>query len=301
MHELPLTQWGPDGGGNCEYHWKGAFLQAHFLSDVGKRRPHNEDSCLLCAPEDDELADRKGALFAVADGMGGASAGEHASKLALHTFAERYYADARENIPESLAAALSDANAKVYEEAQDNPMYHGMGTTFSSVVIHGNYGYVTQVGDSRVYLVRDGHALLQLTDDHSLVAEQVRGGYISEEDARNHALKNLITRAVGIKETVKVDQFVVRLKVGDTILICSDGLSNMLRESEIAEALALDLLQGAAHVLVGRALEQGGPDNITVGLIRVVAAPPKVRAHEGASEIALPGKGLWARIARLFS
>jgi protein phosphatase len=301
MANISLTQAGPEKGGNFEYHWSGSDLQAHLLSDVGKKRARNEDSCILCAPEDRALASERGYLFAVADGMGGVSGGEFASRLALQTVVEEYYTRGEATAPERLREALDQANRRIYDAAEHNPEYFGMGTTVSVVLIIGGYAYIAQVGDSRVYLLRGRDAVWQVTDDHSLVAEQVRNGYISQQEAKTHSLKNLITRAVGTKEAVKADLFAVKLKQGDTMLICSDGLSNVVEDAEISSALANANLQGAARVLVGRALEAGGPDNISAVIVRVTAPPPKSKLEAGVEQIAPPRAGLLGAIRRLVS
>lgn len=294
-----LTRTGPEGGGNFEYQWSGEYLQAHLLSDVGKKRAHNEDSCILCVPEERVGPGEQGLLFAVADGMGGVSGGEFASRLALQTLADEYFGTAGGSIPSRLREALRKANQRIYEEAEHNPQYHGMGTTVSAVVVQGDCAYVAQVGDSRVYMSRDNGTIWQITDDHSLVAEQVRNGVLSEEEARTHALKNLITRAVGTKDSIEIDLFAVRLQEKDTLLICSDGLSNVVKDDEIAHTLKANTVQGAARVLVGRALEGGGPDNITVVLLRVMKCPPRAKLEEGAVKVTLQRPGLFSRLRRL--
>jgi serine/threonine protein phosphatase PrpC len=303
MAGATLTRTGPEGGGNFEYQWTGEYIQAHLLSDVGKKRTHNEDQCMLCVPEDKALASEyeRGMLFAVADGMGGVSGGEFASRLALQTLAEEYYSAGDAPTPLRLKEALRQANLRIYEEAEHNPQYHGMGTTVSAVVVLGDCAYVAQVGDSRVYMTRGNGSIWQITDDHSLVAEQVRNGMISEEEARNHALKNLITRAVGTKDSIEIDLFAVRLQEHDTLVICSDGLSNVVKDDEIAKSLNTNSLQGAARVLVGKALEGGGPDNITVVLLRVTKMPPRARLEEGAVKVTLEKPGLFNKLRRLFS
>ena len=304
MAPIPLTHSGPADGGNYEYRWQGDYVHSHLLTDVGKKRRKNEDACILCAPEDEVLFEHNGMLFAVADGMGGASAGELASHLALDTAIERYYATAanrsRHGIPALLREALSAANSTIFSEASKDPDRQGMGTTVSAVVVRGDCCYVAQVGDSRVYVSR-GRAggAHQLTDDHSLVAERVRNGYLSEEEARKHSLRNLITRAVGIKTSVDIDLFSLKLQRGDTILICSDGLSNLVEDEEIGKALEMSNLQGAARLLVGRALTRGGTDNITVALLRIVLPPPKREMDPGAQEVVVPVRGVLARIRSL--
>ncbi len=299
MAGIRLTKSGPQDGGNFEFHWNGPFIQAHILSDIGKRRIHNEDSCLMCAPEDDSVAKERGLLFAVADGMGGASGGEFASRMALQVIAEEYYSGPYRNIPARLRDAFEQANRRIYEESELNPKYYGMGTTVSGLVVIGNCAYIAQVGDSRVYLSRGKGGAMQITDDHSLVAEQVRNGYITEEEARGHSLKNLITRAVGIKEALKVDLFAIRLREEDTLLICSDGLSNMVDDETIGKAMAIDNLQGAARVLVGRALDNGGTDNVSVVLVRVTTPPLKAHLDEGAREVTIPRGGILKRIREI--
>lgn len=299
MIPVPLTQMGPLDHTNFEYHWTGDYIEAHLLSDVGCKRRTNQDACLLCAPQDETLAQRRGLLFAVADGMGGANAGEFASQLALEALTEGYYLSPSSNLPERLRDALMEASRRIFSEAEQNPDRHGMGTTLSVVAVYGDWAYVAQVGDSRVYLARPKHAILQITNDHSLVAEQVRNGYISPEEARTHSLKNLITRAVGIKETVKVDLFSIHIQQGDTFLICSDGLSNLVEDGEIAQGLGNDNIQSAARVLVGRALHEGGTDNVTAVVLRITAPPPVRTPDSGAQTVDVPKPGLLRRIGRL--
>jgi protein phosphatase len=302
MALAPLTQIGPESAGNFEYQWENDILAAHLLTDIGRKRSHNEDSCILCAPENPAISKLHGFLFAVADGMGGANAGELASRLALTTIAEFYYnvTFSSQTRPTRLREAVERANERVFQEAEGNPERHGMGTTLSTVLIHGDCLYVAQVGDSRVYLLRD-RKLVQVTEDHSLVAEQVRSGFITEEEARNHSMKNLITRAVGIKDTVKVDLFSARIQQGDTLLICSDGLSNLVEFDLIRRMMAMEKVQGVARILVGNAIENGGTDNVTAVVIRILAQPPHVILEEGAEPVALPRRGIFNWIRRFFA
>ncbi len=300
MSSLDFLRQGPPDGGNFEQNWAHSYLVAHVISDIGKRRERNEDSAMLGGPQDVDLLDGCGYLFAVADGMGGASAGEHASQLALESFSRYYYERPAENVPEHIRASFEAANRSVFDESENNAELHGMGTTLSVVSIIGDCAYVGQVGDSRVYLLRSDNQLIQLTEDHSLVAEQVRGGLLSEEEARNHAMKNLITRAVGIRFEVEVDLFGVRLEKNDTLMLCSDGLCNFVGDNDIADCLQLKSLTSAARVLVGKALEAGGTDNISVVTIRVVDSPPRKPMHEGCLPIETPPSGFWTRVGKLF-
>ena len=298
MAVVAQTQLGPPRGGNFEYHWSGPFLEAHLLSDVGKKRQRNEDGCTICVPDDKELARERGLMFAVADGMGGVSGGDFASRLGLQTLVEEYYARTETTVPQRLQESVGQANRRIFQEAENHPEFYGMGTTMCALIVHGDHAYIAHVGDSRLYLYRD--ALYQVTEDHSLVAEQVRSGYISEDEARTHSLKNLITRAVGTKDAVKADLYAVKLKVGDTILMCSDGLSNLVDDKTIAGILTGGNLQGAARVLVGRALEGGAPDNVTVLLLRVVEQPFKTQVAQGAKMVAIGKTGLFGSIRKIF-
>jgi protein phosphatase len=292
---IPLTQMGPADGGNFEYHWADGFAEAHLLSDVGKKRKRNEDTCTMCVPANRELLEKRGMLFAVADGMGGASAGDFASHLALNVILDDYFRGHAPTIPDGLRNAIEEANRLVFAESEVNPERRGMGTTVSLLLARGDCGYIAQVGDSRVYIARKRERLFQITADHSLVAEQVRNGYMSAEEARNHSLKNLITRAVGIKASVKVDFFGFRLREGDTLLLCSDGLSNQVKDDEIAGLMIEPNLTAAARRLVGRAITEGGADNISVVLFRVVQPPPVYPFDPGIEEAFIPPSGMFRK------
>lgn len=296
MAAIPLTQTGPEDGGNFEFQWQGPYLNAHILTDVGRKRQRNEDSCAICAPEDKAKSDTLGRLFAVADGMGGVHGGEFASRLALNTIVENYFSGPGGNIPTRLRDAVHAANRRIFEEAEHNPNYRGMGTTLSAALVFGDYVYVAHVGDSRIYLKRQNHRTVQLTQDHSLVAEQVRSGIITEEEARTHAMKNLITRAVGTKDTVKVDLLACQIEKGDTLMLCSDGLCTVVHDDDIDEALGKSSLQGMCRILVGKALDGGGPDNITVVALRIADQPPAEPLHEGATRVRLNSKGFFEKL-----
>jgi protein phosphatase len=301
MAVIAQTHTGPEKGGNYEFHWSGAYLEAHLISDVGKKRSRNEDSCAMCAPDDQRVVKDRGMLFAVADGMGGVSGGDFASRLSLQTIVQEYYARQETGIPARLMESVGQANRRIYQEAENHPEYYGMGTTVSLLLVDGDHAYIAQVGDSRVYLLRKGEPIWQVTDDHSLVAEQVRNGYISEEEARTHSLKNLITRAVGTKEAVNVDLFAIQVRQGDTLLICSDGLSNVVDNDQLTQAISGESLQGAARVLVGRALEAGAPDNVTAVLVRLTSAPPRTKLHEGANKVSPVRGGIFGALRRLIT
>lgn len=302
MEELiSHTEYGPVDGRGYECVWEGDYVEVCLCSDVGKKREKNEDSCILTAPNDPEALRERGLLFAVADGMGGASAGEYASRMALNMLSSAYYSGPRLPIPAALRSAIEAANGKVFEEAELNPAFHGMGTTVSAVVLHGDNAYIAQVGDSRVYLLRERAGIHQLTKDHSLVAEQVRNGLITEDEARRHQLRNLITRAVGIKEQVKVDLFTLKLKPNDTLLLCSDGLCNMVADDEIARTLTVGELLANTRSLIQQANDAGGTDNITAVALRVTTTPPRRPEHEGAEAVHILNGGFWGKLKRIFT
>jgi serine/threonine protein phosphatase PrpC len=300
MADISKTYRGPDDGGNFETEWIGESMGIHLMSDVGRKREHNEDSCILCIPADPALLERRGILLAVADGMGGASAGEHASNRTLTILLETYFQNESDSIPDALRSAIKAANATVFAESEADPELQGMGTTCSAIIAHGSNAYVGQVGDSRVYLKRESKGLVQITNDHSLVWEQLQAGIITEDEAKSHSLRNLITRAVGIKDDVEVDLFSFTLETDDVLLVCSDGLSGMIDDSEILEVMSTDTLQGIGRLLIGRALDAGGTDNVTSGLLRVTGTLKDNDTQEGGQELLAPPEGIMSRIKKLF-
>lgn len=206
-------------------------------------------------------------LFLVADGMGGHNAGDYASRITVETVVERA-ADSKETDPmRILGEAIQSANALVCKQAGESPELEGMGTTLVAASCRGESLYVANVGDSRLYVV-NGSGIRQITRDHSWVEEMVSRGGIQRADARTHPDKNIITRAVGVEDRVEVDFFTVQLEKGDEILMCTDGLTNMLEDEDIRMILdgARDIVE-KAQKLVKAANENGGRDNISVVLI----------------------------------
>jgi protein phosphatase len=226
-------------------------------TDAGRTRRRNEDAYALEPP-----------LYVVADGMGGAQAGELASRLAVAAFREFHEADELE--PEArLEATVREANRRIYERAQGDTSVAGMGTTITAALVEGSRVVVGHVGDSRAYLLRSG-ALEQLTEDHSLVADLVRSGQLTSEEAETHPQRSVITRALGTDAEVDVDTFAIDVGPGDVLLLCSDGLTTMLSDEEITGiVLESDELDAAAKALVRAANRRGGEDNITVVLVRI--------------------------------
>jgi protein phosphatase len=231
-----------------------ALVELADLSDTGRVRRHNEDRSLGRPP-----------VIAVADGMGGAKAGEVAAQLAVEEVRRLEEPVAVADVRE----AVGRANAEIRRLAREDPDKSGMGTTFTAAMLEDGRLDVVHVGDSRAYLWRD-ERLRQLTEDHSVVAELVKRGRITAEDAEHHPHRNVITRALGAEAEVVVDTFSEYLRDGDVVLLCSDGLSSYVSEADIAAALADSVtLADAARALVERANRAGGTDNVTVVLARV--------------------------------
>ena|GEM_PF-350787 len=243
-------------------------LQAAELSVVGRVRTNNEDCVDSHMPSLPRLIAQRGSLFVVADGMGGHNAGEIASKLAVDRIVEEYYAGAAQDIPASLARAVEAANRVIHQQARENPTQEGMGTTVVAAAVRGQELHIANVGDSRAYFIHDGE-MEQLTLDHSWVAEQVRAGILTPEQARNHPQGSLLTRSLGLYDGVEVDLFRRILEEGDIILLCSDGLTGHIEDAEIKEIASRHPPQSAVKRLVRLANARGGADNISVIVVKV--------------------------------
>jgi serine/threonine protein phosphatase PrpC len=247
-------------------------LVAAGQSHPGLRRPLNEDSWQIAqAAETGAMWPDRGRLFAVADGMGGHAAGEVASRVAIETLFSVYYDRERDGpLPPTmrLQEAIDAANHAVYGQSATHDTQAGMGTTIVAAVVRDDWLIVANVGDSRAYLLRGGQAM-QITQDHSWVAEQVAAGVLSNQEAENHIYKNVVTRCLGHRPTIQVDLFEHALQVGDAVLLCSDGLSNQVSGDEMVRALAQSPLRKAADQMIALANERGGPDNITVVLFKM--------------------------------
>jgi protein phosphatase len=230
------------------------------LTDKGKVRKDNQDSFAT------EKLGRASLCAVVCDGMGGANAGSIASSTAVEAFAGTVKAqvDGGAELDAAVTEAAKAANTRVYERSISDSECRGMGTTLVGVAIKAKKTVVFNVGDSRAYLISDGK-ISRVTSDHSLVQELVRSGEISAEQARTHPRKNIITRAVGIAPEVKCDIFTPELKIGDMMLICSDGLSNVLRDEEMLDIYKKNHdVRAFCRALMKAALAGGAPDNVTV-------------------------------------
>lgn len=248
-------------------------ILAFGQTDVGMRREKNEDNLLVS----DEHS-----VYVVADGMGGHAGGAMASKIAVTTVEEVMaeqlsrlgnngaYKGAIEQHPVlmCLPTAVKRACAAIFKRAQENPELQGMGTTVTGVTFQDGYAFFGHVGDSRAYLIRAGH-IEQLSDDHSLVNEQLKAGLITAEQAKVSRFKNIITRSVGFEEDVAVDTMVVPAREGDVYVLCSDGLANMASDQEILQQVSENFLSQAPKHLIQLANDRGGDDNITVIVLYV--------------------------------
>ena len=284
---------------------------AAVRSDVGRKRTGNEDSFCL-APE---LG-----LFVVADGMGGHAAGEVASRLAVDTI-RRWMAKYLEGanvalvgqpIPSRsqeanfLASSIRLANRMIYDAAQGRHEYAGMGTTIVSVLALDDHVVLAHVGDSRIYRIRGGE-ITQISRDHSLVQQQIDRGIITREEAQESQYRHLITRALGLKEAVEIDVEEHPVLIGDTFLLCSDGLSDLVEDAEMLAAVREhpDDLERACQALIDRANEKGGDDNVTVLLVQARTGEEEVRrkavpSAETEKTVVLadfrPPQGVWGKM-----
>lgn len=246
-------------------------LVGHGLSDVGRRREANEDSYLMLP---------RNHLWIVADGMGGHAGGQTASTLTVQTAAQaivRRVADAEKaagqngqgvDLIEVLDGGIRDACAKVYDTARDKIELTNMGSTVTLMMAYGEHAWFGHVGDSRAYLIRDG-AIHQITEDHSLVQEQVAQGIITPEQAKVSMMRNIITRSIGYERDVKVDVGTVPLRKGDVYLLCSDGLTGHVEDHELLDLVLTHGPASAGAHLVHLANSRGGDDNSTVVLVEV--------------------------------
>ena len=238
-------------------------MRVYSATNIGMKRKMNQDYVFASQDTVGNLPN----LFAVADGMGGHNAGDYASSHAVRILVDEIREDTDYNPVKVIRHAIETANTEIIEQAQKDEKLRGMGTTMVVATIVGQYAYVANVGDSRLYVV--DKQLRQITRDHSLVQEMVRMGEITAEEARNHPDKNIITRALGAEKTVDVDFFDMRLEPGSTILMCSDGLSNMVEDKKMEEIIlnSDEDITWKGNTLIQEANNNGGKDNIAIILI----------------------------------
>lgn len=228
-------------------------MTATLRTDIGKRRNQNEDAAWF---------DEKLGIYAVADGMGGHQAGEVASQMAIEAVINMANAHRKPSIA-AMKQMVAQANDSILCRAQENPACQGMGTTLSLMWRMGMHMYIAHVGDSRIYRMRNG-VLEQITRDHSLVEELVQARIITREEARTHAKRNIITRALGTPGDNEPDILVTDVQAGDLFLLCTDGLNGMVDDAAMERTLRLFPMEAAADRLIEQALDAGGSDNVTL-------------------------------------
>jgi serine/threonine protein phosphatase PrpC len=245
-------------------------IELATLTDVGRQRANNEDSYLYWEPESEKEFRRKGRLAVIADGMGGYEGGQEASRLAVETV-RHIYDDGFSNDPQTaLLAAFEAAHQNIQRYAEEHPQFHGMGTTCTAFAVLGAQLYFAHVGDSRLYRVR-GAEISRLTRDHSYVGRLVENGIVRAEDAESHPQRHILTAALGSGREVVPDapQSAIAVEKGDSFVLCTDGLWGLVGEQELAVLVNTNAPEAACQALVQVALERGGPDNITVLILRV--------------------------------
>jgi serine/threonine protein phosphatase PrpC len=249
-------------------------------TDVGKVRTLNEDSVAWVTPHDEDVAKRRGSLALVADGMGGHAAGEVASAMASDIIRRLYY-DLDGTIPQVLSKAFLSAHRAILEHAERHPECKGMGTTCTVLAFHGGAAWLAHIGDSRAYILR-GHTLTQISLDDSLVAKAVRDGTMTQDEADHSPMHNVILQALGAVPQIKpmIGAHGVPLHPGDVLVLCSDGICNMVSDAKIAEVASRLPPQEACDTLIEAALEAGGLDNASLGIFSVTAAEEPKRAPE---------------------
>ena len=247
-----------------------AGIEVSRQSDIGCQRQNNEDSFGYWEPEDDQQFLRKGRLAVVADGMGGYEGGQEASRLAVETLVAVYRDFGGDDPQEALVEALQAAHEQIRQYSFAHPELRGMGTTCTAAAIVQDALYYVHVGDTRLYLIRDGQ-ITRVTRDHSYVGRLVESGMISQEEAENHPQRNILTAALGTNPNLIMDSpgQPEPLRPGDVLLVCSDGLWGQVRDSEILDAVENKSAEQAGRELIELARERGGPDNITVEILRL--------------------------------
>ncbi|HVU70584.1 MAG TPA: Stp1/IreP family PP2C-type Ser/Thr phosphatase [Ktedonobacteraceae bacterium] len=249
-------------------------------TDIGLKRETNEDNLVAVVPEDQQLLQTRGALFVVSDGMGGHERGEVASQLTIQKVRDFYYHNTQDDIPTALQTAIEQANRAILAasaQQQTREAKSMMGATCVAAVVHDQTLYAANVGDSRVYVLHDGQ-LRQVTRDHSWVRQAVEKGEITPEEARTHEKRNIIYRSLGTPE-VEVDLFTEPVQEGDTLILCTDGLSGVMLDAELQSIVEHHAPAVSVQQLITRANEEGGPDNVTAIVVRLESKRSLTDAH----------------------
>lgn len=251
-------------------------IELGSLTDVGCHRENNEDRYSYWEPADDAQFHGKGRLAIIADGMGGYEGGQEASRLAVETI-EEVYGDTPDSNPQALlVTAFQEAHQRIQREADERTALHGMGTTCTAIALLGSHLYYAHVGDSRLYLVRNG-SISRLTHDHSYVGRLVEHGVISSEEAESHPQRHILTAALGAgaELTPEIPEQPVTLSPGDVLVLCTDGLWGVVNDEEIRGVVSSKSPKDACHELIETAKKRGGPDNITMQVLRLGADDEK--------------------------
>jgi serine/threonine protein phosphatase PrpC len=264
-------------------------FDAAMLTDIGAVRSHNEDFVLYAPPQENGTTGNRGTLALVADGMGGHAAGEVASKLAAETV-YRVFCEGDGRFPKTLGAAFAAANTEILNWTKLHPECAGMGTTCTALALRDDQAWLAHIGDSRAYLLRDG-SLRQLSEDQTLVAQLVREGKLTEEEARHSPVSNIILQALGMGPGIEplIWDKPLALAAGDTLVLCTDGLHGLVSDADIADMAGRLAPLEACAALIEAAVVAGGHDNISVGIVRAAAQSEQV-ADEGRTtrRMALP-------------
>jgi serine/threonine protein phosphatase PrpC len=273
------------------------MVESSQLSDVGQKRPHNEDYVGSYEPGQMAELEAHGRLYVLADGVGGAAAGEVASEYTVNTIMYTYYQQTAGGDPQvRLRRAIEEANAEVFAQNLRRSNQSEMATTVVAAVIQGDRLTVANVGDSRAYVIR-GDTIEQITEDHSLMAEMISGGIITDEEAETHPYRNVILRSVGAYENVQVDVFSRQLAPGDVLILCSDGLTRLVKNHELVSIARAYAPAEAARQLVALANERGGDDNITVSITRI--SSQTIQESQRSAAVQRPEKPRWENLQPL--
>jgi serine/threonine protein phosphatase PrpC len=247
-------------------------IELASLSDIGCQRENNEDQLAYWEPTGDDEFARKGRLAVVADGMGGHEGGQEASRIAVDSIKEVFAETPKAEVQSALVTGFQIAHERILDYAAGHPELHGMGTTATAIVLLGNELYYAHVGDSRLYLAR-GQTISRLTQDHSYVGRLVQTGMISAEEAETHPQRHILTAALGAGTEISPEtpQHPITLQKGDVLVLCTDGLWSLLSEYEIHGIVTSNDPPEACRALIKLAKDRGGPDNITVQVVRLAA------------------------------
>jgi PPM family protein phosphatase len=257
-------------------------------TDPGLVRPLNEDTVVWITPQDQTIAESRGSIALVADGMGGHAAGEVASALAADVIRELYY-DLDGAVPQVLARAFAAANRAILDHAAEHPECKGMGTTCTALAFRDDQAWLAHIGDSRAYLLRD-RTLTQLSEDQTLVAKMVSDGTMTQNEADQSPMHNVILQALGANPTIKpiIGTKGLSLELGDVLILCSDGVSNMVPDGKIADIASRMPPQEACDALIEAALAAGGHDNASLGIFSVTVGDPDSGSGRKTRRIKIP-------------